>query len=88
MSDNIKLYGQDNKLVNLNVTNALTVTPNDDRIFAPISSFHVNTDGNIKVQYQSGNVVIYTVVAGTVYPYKVVRIYATDTTVGNVIVHP
>lgn len=86
--EKIELIGKSGEIVHFSATDARTYTPNDSTVFdKPIKSFHVNADGNIYVQYPSGSKVIYTVNSGTVYSYEVIRIFATNTTVGDVIIH-
>lgn len=46
-----------------------------------IQGLHANAGGNVKVIDTEGNTVTLTLVAGTPYPYRIRRIFSTDTTI-------
>jgi len=63
------------------VENIVAVTPSDSTDIDTTSGFHVNGSGNIKVDmYQGSTAVTLAVVAGVSYPYRVTKVYSTDTT--------
>jgi hypothetical protein len=63
------------------VENIVAITPSDSTAVELTSGFHVNASGDIKVDmYQGSTAVTLAVVAGVSYPYRVTRIYNTDTT--------
>lgn len=67
--------------------NAFVVTPNDsaDLAYAARSLF-VGGAGNIAVDTTGGDTVTFTgVVAGTILPVSVARVYATGTTATNIV---
>lgn len=46
-----------------------------------VQGLHVNTGGDVKVMDTEGNVTLVTLAASTPYPYRIRRIFSTDTTV-------
>lgn len=64
---------------------AAAITPSDTVTIEQTRALHINTDGNIKVDFANGGLaIILTVVAGHIYPYEVVRVYDTDTDADSV----
>jgi hypothetical protein len=68
--------------------NAVAVTPNDGANLSEVSRFlMVGVGGNITVNmYGSGtNVLLPALAAGTIYPIRVSKIYATGTTATGIV---
>lgn len=65
----------------------VAVTPADDGNLDKTLGFHVGVAGDVKVDFaESGTaVVLKGCTAGTIYPYSVSRIYATDTTATDIV---
>lgn len=70
-----------------NAYNAVAVTPNDSADLTDIgAALYVGGDGNVRVKMAGGNTVTFTgVVAGTVLPILVDRVYSTSTTATNIL---
>lgn len=65
---------------------AAAVTPNDSTDIRPTRGLYVGGAGNIKVDMALGNVVTFTgVLAGSILPVQVVKVYSTDTTATNIV---
>ena len=68
-------------------SDAVAITPHDTTLFRATRGLYIGTAGVIKVLHADSLVAVtYPVtVAGYVYPWAVVRVYATDTTAADII---
>lgn len=65
---------------------AAAVTPADDGALRVTRALYVGGAGNVKVDMTLGNTVTFVgVVAGTILPIQVSRVYNTDTTATNIV---
>jgi hypothetical protein len=65
---------------------ATAVTPADDGALRPTRALYIGGDGNVKVDMALGNTVTFAgLLAGTILPVQVTRVYSTDTTATNII---
>ena len=68
-------------------SNAFVITPNDSVDLTHVTrGLYIAAAGTLKVDFEdSGTVVLSGLVAGTVYPFAVSRVYSTDTTISGVV---
>ena len=69
-------------------SNAVTITPDNDIILAtiPTAGVYIGGVGDIKVDMQGGSTTtLVGLKAGVVYPFKITKIYATDTTATDIV---
>lgn len=65
---------------------AATVTPSDTVNFSTASVVYVGTGGNVRVLTAQGTDVTFTaVLAGSILPVQVLRVYSTNTTATNLV---
>lgn len=65
---------------------AATVTPSDTVNFSTASVVYVGTGGNVRVLTAQGTDVTFTaVLAGSMLPVQVLRVYSTNTTATNLV---
>ena len=65
---------------------AAAVTPADDGALRVTRALYVGGAGNVKVDMALGNTVTFSnLLAGSILPVQVVRVYSTDTTATNII---
>lgn len=65
---------------------AAAVTPGDSTALRPTRGLYIGGAGNVKVEMSLGNVVTFTgVLAGSILPVQVVKVYSTDTTATNIV---
>lgn len=65
---------------------AAAVTPNDSTDIRPTRSLYIGAAGNVKVDMALGTTVTFTaVVAGSILPIQVKRVYSTDTTASDIV---
>lgn len=62
------------------ITTPGTALSNALRLRREAQGIHANADGTMTVEDTEGNVVPIVVKAGGYYPYRIVRVFATDTT--------
>lgn len=70
------------------VRTAVSVTPSDTtdiRGGQLTRGLFVGSNGNLSVVMDNGTVIFTNVVAGNVYPFRVSRVNATNTTVSNIV---
>ena len=70
-----------------NAYKAVAVTPNDSADLTDVgAAIYVGGDGDLRVKMASGDIVTFSgVVAGTVLPILVDRVYSTSTTATNIL---
>ena len=65
---------------------AEAVTPSDTGDIRPTRGLYIGGDGDLKVDMALGSTVTFSgLLAGTILPVQVVRVYSTDTTATNVL---
>jgi hypothetical protein len=65
---------------------ASAVTPSDSTDLLPTRGLYIGGAGNIKVDMALGNTVTFNgLLAGTVLPVQVVKVYSTDTTATDIV---
>jgi len=62
------------------VENCAEITPSDTVDIDVTSGIRVNVTGNVQMIFWGGATVTLLLVGGIDYPYRVTRVYATDTT--------
>lgn len=66
--------------------NAASVTPSDSTALLPTRGLYIGGAGNVRVEMSLGNVVTFSgILAGTILPIQVVKVYATDTTATSIV---
>ena len=65
---------------------AAAVTPADDGALRPTRGLYIGGAGDVKVDMTLGNTVTFAgLLAGTILPIQVVRVYSTDTTATDIV---